>query len=260
MSSSTLQEWRSDDVVRAALDYAAHGWAVFPVHGVSGGRCRCGMSDCSSPGKHPLTRRGVKDATTNGEVIAGWWKRWPDANLGLANGRTSGMVVVDVDPPEGEHSLTRLRDAGYELPETAMVRTGSGGFHLYYAAPGIPVGNTAGRLPGVSLELPGIDLRAEGGYVVAPPSVHASGSRYVWMHLDVELARGTNLACSVPEGHQGSAGIAAGGSSGIEHPLRASRALRRARGAQERPGRDSQPHAQPLRLSSRTPGRRRRIG
>ena len=188
MSSSALQEWRSDEVVRAALDYAAHGWAVFPVHGVSGGRCRCGMSDCSSPGKHPLTRRGVKDATTNGETIAGWWRRWPDANLGLASGRTSGVVVIDVDPPRGELSLRRLVDVGYELPETTTVRTGSGGLHLYYAAPGIPFGNTAGRLPGVGLELPGVDLRADGGYVVAPPSVHVSGSRYAWIHLEVELA------------------------------------------------------------------------
>jgi hypothetical protein len=134
------------------------------------------MSDCSSPGKHPLTRRGVKDAATNGEVIAGWWERWPDANLGLASGRPSGVVVIDVDPPRGELSLTRLVDAGYELPETATVRTGSGGTHLYYAAPGIPVGNTAGRLPGVGLELPGVDLRAEGGYVVAPPSTSLTAS------------------------------------------------------------------------------------
>lgn len=180
---------RADDVMlRAALDYAAHGWAVFPVQGISGGRCCCRMGDCSSPGKHPLTRHGVRDATIDARVIAGWWKRWPDANLGLATGRASGVVVIDVDPPRGELSLTRLVDAGRELPETATVRTGSGGLHLYFLASGFPLGNSAGRLPGVGLELPGIDLRADRGYVVAPPSVHVSGSRYEWIGVEVGLA------------------------------------------------------------------------
>jgi hypothetical protein len=175
-------------MLRAALDYAAHGWAIFPVHGVSSCRCGSRMSDCSSPGKHPLTRRGAKDATTDARVIAGWWRRWPDANLALATGAASGVVVIDVDPPRGELSLNRLEDAGYELPETATVRTGSGGLHLYFAAPDLPLGNSAGRLPGVGLELPGIDLRADGGYVVAPPSVHVAGSGYVWIETEVELA------------------------------------------------------------------------
>jgi hypothetical protein len=172
--------WR-DVMLRAALDYAAHGWAVFPVQGVSGGRCGCRVHDCSSSGKHPLTRRGVKDATTDREVIAAWWKRWPGANLALATGTASGVIVIDVDPPRGELSLTRLLDAGYELPETARVETGSGGLHLYFAAPGFGLGNSAGRLPGVALELAGIDLRGDGGYVVAPPSVHFSGARYSWI-------------------------------------------------------------------------------
>ncbi len=186
MSSS--RHCRDDELMlRAALDYAAHG-AVFPVQGISDGRCGCGMSDCSSPGKHPLTRRGVKDATTDARVIAGWWKRWPDANLALATGRPSGVVVIDVDPPRGELSLIRLEDAGYELPATATVRTGSGGLHLYFAAPHLPLGNSAGRLPGVGLELPGLDLRADGGYVVAPPSVHVAGSRYSWIRAEIELA------------------------------------------------------------------------
>ncbi len=175
-------------MARAALDYAAGGWAVFPVHGVAAGSCRCGANDCSSPGKHPLTRRGLKDATTEGRVVADWWRRWPGANLALATGSASGVVVIDVDPPQGDLSLERLMDAAYELPETLAVRTGSGGVHLYYLSPKLPVANTAGRLPGVDLELPGIDLRGNGGYVVAPPSVHVSGSPYVWLEDEVELA------------------------------------------------------------------------
>jgi len=180
---------RGDKVkLRTALDYAAHGWAVFPVQGISGGRCCCRMDECSSPGKHPLTRRGVKDATIGSEVIAAWWRRWPNANLALATGGASGVVVIDVDPPRGELSLSRLVEAGFELPDTAAVRTGSGGGHLYYLAPGFPLGNSAGRLPGVGLELPGIDLRADGGYVVAPPSVHIAGSRYEWIDVEAGLA------------------------------------------------------------------------
>jgi Bifunctional DNA primase/polymerase, N-terminal len=189
MSSSRHCHWPDDDtVVRAALDYAAHGWAVFPVHGIVDGRCGCGTSDCLSPGKHPLTRHGLKEATTDARVVADWWKKWPLGNVALAAGRASGLVVVDIDVPEGEHSLTKLFDAGYELPETSSVRTGSGGLHLYYSAPGSPIGNTAGRLPGVGLKLPGVDLRGQGGYVVAPPSLHTTGSRYLWMENDVELA------------------------------------------------------------------------
>ena len=178
----------NNQVLTAALDYAAHGWAVFPVHGIVGGECSCGAKDCSSRGKHPLTRRGVKDASTDSQVVSGWWSRWPRANLALATGSASGVVVIDVDPPEGERSLMCLTDTGYELPQTLAVRTGSGGLHLYYAAPDSPLGNSAGRLPGIGLELPGVDLRADGGYVVAPPSLHVCGSRYSWIADEAEPA------------------------------------------------------------------------
>ncbi len=203
-------------MARAALDYAAHCWAVFPVHGVARGRCRCGANECSSPGKHPLTRRGLKEATTEGRVVAGWWRRWPTANLALATGSASGVVVIDVDPPRGDLSLTRLVDAGYELPETLAVRTGSGGVHLYYLGPTFPVGNTAGRLPGVELELAGVDLRGEGGYVVAPPSVHVSGSPYRWLEDEVELAPAPSWlrpAEDAPEMKPAGVKVAAPGSS-----------------------------------------------
>ena len=175
-------------VLAAALDYAAHGWAVFPVQGIAGGECCCGAKDCSSPGKHPLTRRGVKDASTESQVVSRWWSRWPRANLALATGSASGVVVIDVDPPDGERSLKRLTDGGCELPQTLAVRTGSGGLHLYYAASDSPLGNSAGRLPGIGLELPGVDLRGDGGYVVAAPSVHVSGTRYTWIAGEAEPA------------------------------------------------------------------------
>jgi Bifunctional DNA primase/polymerase, N-terminal len=213
MNRSIRRDWRKEVVIHG-LNYAARGWAVFPVHGVFRGRCGCGMSDCSSPGKHPLTRRGVKDATTSRKIITRWWKRWPDANLALATGEPSGVVVIDVDPPRGEFSLTRLLDAGYELPETAAVRTGSGGLHLYYGAPGCSLGNSAGRLPGVGFELPGVDLRADGGYVVAPPSIHVSGWRYAWMQG--ELAEAPSWLAAAEEATEtwsAAARVAAPGSS-----------------------------------------------
>jgi Bifunctional DNA primase/polymerase, N-terminal len=161
---------------------------VFPVHGIVAGGCGCGAPGCPSPGKHPLTRNGLKDATTDTRAVASWWERWPDANLALATGSASGVAVIDVDVPRGDHSLARLLEAGYELPETSAVRTGSGGMHLYYSEPELPVGNSAGRLPGAELELPGVDLRGEGGYVVAPPSLHVSGSSYRWIEGEAGLA------------------------------------------------------------------------
>ena len=188
MSSAPGRCKEDDKLVRAVLAYAAHGWAVFPVHGIVAGGCGCGAPGCSSPGKHPLTRRGLKDATTDRRVVAAWWRRWPAANVALATGSASGVVVIDVDVPQGDHSLARLLQAGYELPQTSAVRTGSGGMHLYYAEPEVPVGNSAGRLPGAELELPGVDLRGEGGYVVAPPSLHVSGSFYEWIDSDADLA------------------------------------------------------------------------
>ena len=77
----------------AALDYAACEWAVFPVHTPRlGGACSCNRHPCPSVGKHPRTRNGLKDATTNKEQIRKWWERWPDANIGIACG-ASGLAV-----------------------------------------------------------------------------------------------------------------------------------------------------------------------
>src|ERR1039457_6496513 len=82
----------------AAAWYAKHGFPVFPVHTVTGGKCSCEAPECDHPGKHPRTMRGFKEATTDLQRIAGWWRRWPDANIGIATGKASGLLVVDVDP------------------------------------------------------------------------------------------------------------------------------------------------------------------
>ena len=164
----------------AALAYARRGWLVFPLHGIVNERCTCGRLDCSSPGKHPLVRHGVKEATSDQRVLEEWWSRCRSANIGIATGRASRIVVVDIDPPHGEASLELFGRIGRALPPTLAVRTGSGGRHLYYSTPAWELRNKTARLPGVDRDLPGIDLRGEGGYVVAPPSLHISGRPYEW--------------------------------------------------------------------------------
>ena len=173
----------------AALHYAANGWPVLPVAGMVGERCSC-RRDCDSPAKHPLTRHGVHDATTDSRRIRQWWGHWPGANVGVATGTASGVAVVDVDVHSGgRRSLDALRSAGRDLPPTLMAFSGGGGFHLFYGLPAdASVGNTAGRLPGASLVLPGIDLRGDGGYVVVAPSRHRSGYHYRWSAPAAELA------------------------------------------------------------------------
>lgn len=158
----------------AALRYARWGWAVFPCHEPVHGHCSCGHADCSSPAKHPRTRQGLRDATTELNRLIDWWHRWPSANVGVRTGSPSGLVVVDIDRrPGGLTTLRALERMHGELPLTAVVETGAGR-HYWFAHPGGTVRNSAGRLG------PGIDVRGDGGYVIAPPSSHITGRRYRW--------------------------------------------------------------------------------
>lgn len=168
----------------AAPAYAHWGWRVFPLFGVEAGSCRCGRTECSSPGKHPLVRRGLHEASTDEKKIRSWWARWPEANIGVATGTSSGMVVVDIDLPEAQTSLDRLDQLGLDLSPTLTAQTGAGR-HLYFTT-SKKLSNTTGRLPGLDEPLPGIDLRADGGYVVAPPSLHVTGTRYTWVDPAIE--------------------------------------------------------------------------
>lgn len=149
----------------AALFYASQGLAVFPLW----------------PGKkNPLTSSGYKDATTDEAKIRAWWDRWPKANVGIATGLISGLVVLDVDPRHGGiESLEKLiADLGLVI-EAPTVWTGrdDGGRHLYFAHPGGQAIRCRSNLRGY----PGLDVRADGGYVVAPPSIHPeTGKRYRW--------------------------------------------------------------------------------
>ncbi len=161
------------DQPTAALAYARRAWAVLPCHHPTSGGCSCAGSGCTSPAKHPRTRRGLHDATTELGAVRRWWRRWPEANVGLRTGAVSGLVVLDVDPDHGgEASLGELVDAYEALPATLEVCTGGGGRHLYFTHPGGRVANSAGGLG------PGLDVRGDGGYILAPPSRHVTGGTY----------------------------------------------------------------------------------
>jgi hypothetical protein len=126
--------------------------------------------DCHSPGKHPLTKHGKDDATTDHGQISKWWGRWLSANVG---GRPpSGIMVLDIDPRNGgDTELHQLTLQYGRLPETLTAATGSGGRHIWLAYRG-PV---RGAL------CPGVDVKTSSGYLVMPPSLHASGRRYRWV-------------------------------------------------------------------------------
>jgi hypothetical protein len=162
-------------MLTAALAYAHRGIPVLPLHTpvqpldlAEGWTCSCGRDECDRPGKHPRLRHGLTDASTDPRRIEMWWARWPDANIGLRTGIV--MDVADVDTDEGRHALHHLVGGG--LPVGPQVRSGAGGWHLWFTPTGY--GNRV-RL------LPGVDWRGTGGYVVAPPSRHASGAAYTWV-------------------------------------------------------------------------------
>jgi hypothetical protein len=144
-------------ILTDALKYARRGWPVFPVE---------------PGGKRPMTRRGLHDATTDMPVIVNWWNTSPTANVGVRTGAESELVVLDIDGEVGAESLHDLERENGPLPRTASVCTPRGGQHYYFRWPGIEVRNSAGTLA------PGIDVRGDGGYVLAPSSVGPNGRLY----------------------------------------------------------------------------------
>lgn len=167
-------------LLEAALSYAARGWRVFPLQWLrEGGRCTCGKKDCKSPGKHPRTPNGCLDGTTDADQIRRWWHQWPNANVGLATGH--GLVALDVDPRHGgAETLVDLQRELGNLPQTVAVETGSGGRHIYLSPVDPKTGEVLEVRNSASVLGVGVDVRGDGGYVVAPPSVHQSGRPYRW--------------------------------------------------------------------------------
>lgn len=169
-----------------ALKHASEGRPVFPLHDTVVGRCSCGKTDCGSPGKHPRTKAGFKDATTDEGRIRGWWILWPTANIGICTGKTSGITVVDLDSREAE---ANLRDVGLNPPETYTVRTRRG-FHLY-----LPYNPAIRQTAGL---VGHCDIRNEGGYVLGAGSV-VDGKRYEVVR-DLPIAEWPELAAFCQNG------------------------------------------------------------
>ncbi len=155
LENNALKEW--------AIKYAVLGFAVFPLQ---------------PHNKTPATSNGFKSATTDIQQINTWWDNNPDYNIGIATGTASnGLLVLDLDEDDknnkhgSEATREWLTQKETDFPKTAMVRTGRGGVHMLYYGQG---GNRTNILPGV-------DVRGEGGYIVAPPSIHPNGNPYKWL-------------------------------------------------------------------------------
>ena len=171
-------------VLLNALAFARHEHAVLPLHHpitVNGRRvCSCKKgADCPAPAKHPLGRlvsRGLLDATTDMALLRRWFSDAPTANLGV---RTDSLIVLDADPRHGGDQTLAALELEQPLPPTWRVLTGGGGDHVIFKCPqGVTIKSTEARQR--PLLGPGIDVRAQGGYIVAPPSRHISGRSYVW--------------------------------------------------------------------------------
>jgi hypothetical protein len=145
-------------MLRTALTLARKGLAVFP---------------CRPRDKRPATANGLKDATTEPDVVREWWHQEPEFNIAIATGAISKIFVVDVDGLDAEAELRRLEQGHGKIPATVEVVTARGR-HLYFKTPEAPVRNSAGKVA------PGIDIRGDGGYVLAPPSIHPTGKLYCW--------------------------------------------------------------------------------
>lgn len=165
----------NQDLYLSAIEYINAGFAIFPLKPRS---------------KEPYTAHGVKDASNDASVVKGWWQKWPNANIAIATGQKSGGLCVldlDIDEAKGLDGYKTLRDwqstHGVIVPSW-LSQTGRGGYHYFFKA-SEPVKNRVNLLPAV-------DVRGDGGYIVAPPSLHPNGNSYHWVDRcspnDVELA------------------------------------------------------------------------
>ena len=140
--------------------------------------CRCSkQKDCSEPGKHLQKGLSVADATTDLMKITYWWRKWPKANIGIATGHVSDLVVININAPNRGDKSGKARRALATLPFTPKTITGGGGRHLLFEYL-----NTAGaKKIAANLKKTGCDVLADGDYFVAPGSAHKSGDRYCWV-------------------------------------------------------------------------------
>ena len=159
-----------NELMEAAIEYAKQGFAVFPL---------------KPRNKTPIQGGGFKNATTDLEMIKRWWAKTPTANIGIATGQMSGGIVVidlDVDDDKGINGYDSLRDwqrINGDLPDTADSITGRGGYHLFF--------RTSEKVKCRTGILEGVDVRGDGGYIVAPPSIHYNGNQYMWEYPPDEV-------------------------------------------------------------------------
>lgn len=177
----TTRNTQDNSMLNAALAYARDGRLVIPLIG-----------------KKPLVPHGYKDGTKDPTQIIEWWQRWPHANVGLVTGAASDLFILDVDVKKGhrgDESLRALEAQFDKLPVTRLSRTASGGWHYYFRMSAQPIKSRKGVRDG-------IDLLAEGSYIVAPPST-VEGMTYQWVN-ESELATSPNWLAELGQPNQAS--------------------------------------------------------
>lgn len=177
---------RGPDMAAEAVALAARGFRVLLVHSVRDGVCSCrnGAECGKSAGKHPRFGEWQKEASTKAADVQRWWRRFPDSNIGLAMGGLARFIAVDVDGPDGLETLVRLEREHGPLPATLTSLSGraEGGQHRIFRVPeDFDMSTLGNRVGSKKSGFPGLDLRAEGGQIVAPPSMHYTGRRYAWV-------------------------------------------------------------------------------
>lgn len=167
----------------ATLRYAARGRRVLPTWWLrADGSCGCGGLPSCRPGKHPITRHGVRDATTDAARITAWWTAYPEANVAMAMG--DGVVAIDVDPRNGgDATLAAIVEECGALPRTPTAKTGGGGWHYFVEVEGEFHADNAWKE-----RHPGIDLIGDGKYVLAAPSRTAGPYAWIVAPWDAPLA------------------------------------------------------------------------
>lgn len=172
-------------MLETALQYASLGLAVFPL---------------VYKDKKPMTKNGCKDATTDVKVIEEWWHKWPECNIGIATGESSGNIIVidvDIDKEKGKDGRKAIKDWESNngvLSYTWLAQTGRGGYHAFY--------KVDRNIKNRTNILPSVDIRGNGGYIVAPPSTHPNGQAYEWIKSpnDIEIAEATEAIYRLLEG------------------------------------------------------------
>lgn len=175
----TVEKWLASPIGQWAKIYVEYGFAIFPCHGVVDGKCTCGKSPCGEnnkqAGKHPFTRHGVSDASTDLGKIGAMFNHRSDLNIAIATGTPSGVFVLDIDNRDGisgEDTLRDLQDEHGAMPQTLTSITGNGR-QMFFKMPDFDVRNATGIAPK-------LDIRGTGGYVITAPSMHYSGKQYAF--------------------------------------------------------------------------------